>query len=90
VERQILKVDGDTTRGRLALLIHDGVFDQERNGNQIHQEFLRRGWKISKDGKFYDELSAIATMGFLTVRTAKDRSKFFLAVPGMRVERLEK
>lgn len=88
-ERKILKIEGDTTSGRLARLIHDGFFESAKNGDQAHKECLRRGWRITQNGRFHDALRDIAEMGFLTVETGSGRSRLYQAVPGMIVEKAE-
>jgi hypothetical protein len=65
VQRQTLDVDGNTLRGRLALLIAKGFFDEPKNGSQAHKELARVGGRYAKPS-VYDELERISEFGFLT------------------------
>ena len=65
VERQMIEVAGDSLRGRLALLIRNGFFDQEQTGYAAWKELGRLGANPAKVS-VYTELKELARMGFLT------------------------
>lgn len=84
VQRQVVEASGDTLRGRLALLIAEGYFDEGRTGNAAYQELQRRGFPTAKPN-VYREADKLAALGFLT----KEESGY-RAVPGMKVNIIER
>ncbi len=80
VERQILQVDGQSLRGRLAKLIADGFFDVGRTNREAVKELARTG-KTAHDSNVLREVRELISMGFL-YRTAGDR---FQAVANAKV-----
>jgi len=84
VERQILQVDGQSLRGRLAKLIADGFFDVGRTNREAVKELARTG-KTAHDSNVLREVRELISMGFL-YRTAGDR---FQAVANAKVNVVE-
>ncbi len=80
VERQILQVDGQSLRGRLAKLIAEGFFDVGRTNREAVKELARTG-KSAHDSNVLRELRELIVMGFV-YRTAGDR---FQAVANAKV-----
>jgi hypothetical protein len=68
VERQIIHAKGDTMDGRLALLVHEGFFDKQKNRADVGAELRRRG--VLKDKANLKILSPylakLTSYGFLT------------------------
>ena len=77
VERHTIQVDDSTLRGRLALLIADGFFDDAKESGKAFAEVTRRGFKTAHPN-VARELQELARMGFLT-----RSNKWYQAVPGM-------
>ena len=65
LERPTVNLDGNTLRGGLARMIHDGFFKEAKNGNSSFVELKRRGVAVAKPN-VYRELDKLAEMGFLT------------------------
>jgi hypothetical protein len=63
--RETIQTDGKSLRGRLALLILKGFFDQPTSANAAYNEFKRVGFSIAKPS-VYSECDKLTTMGFLT------------------------
>lgn len=63
--RQTIDVDGKSLRGRVALLILRGFFDQITSANAAYNEFKRVGFSIAKP-TVYSECNKLTEMGFLT------------------------
>jgi hypothetical protein len=78
VERATIEVDGDTLRGRLALLIHEGFFDESKEGGKVFAEVQRRGFKTAHPN-VSRELGELSRLGFLT-----RSNKWYTAVPAMK------
>jgi len=74
----VIEASGDTLRGRLALLIAEGWFDDPRAGNAAHVELGRRGVGSAKPN-VYRELDKLAADGFVTKEDAGSQ-----AVAGMK------
>lgn len=66
--RETIEVDGKSLRGRLALLILKGFFDQLTSANSAYDEFKRVGFSIAKSS-VYSECDKLTTMGFLIKET---------------------
>jgi len=78
VHEVAVDVDGDTLRGRLAMLIADGFFDTHKKAYAAFVELQRVAFKTSKPN-VYTECGNLAAMGFLT-----REGDGYLAVPGMK------
>lgn len=65
VERQVIEVSGDSLRGRLALLIKNGFFDNGATGYAAWKELGRLGINPAKVS-VYTDLKELARLGFLT------------------------
>jgi hypothetical protein len=76
--REVIEVDGKTLRGRLALLLATGFFDQPTTSGVIQVELAKRGFKTAAPN-ISKELAELAVMGFLT----KD-NKWWRAVEEMK------
>ena len=63
VTREVLKVDGNSTRGRIARLIHEGFFDAAQTSAGIGDELAKRGRALSNI-ELGNELKALIEMGF--------------------------
>jgi hypothetical protein len=88
VKREVLEVNGDTLRGRIARLLADGFFDDAKAPGATIQELLKRG--ASADVKFNTskELMALTSLGFL-IKLGKTSDSKYEAVPGMKVNIVE-
>lgn len=84
VERQTVEASGDTLRGRLALLLSEGFFDDVTSGNATYVELQRRAFPTARPN-VYRELDKLALQGFLTKEDGGYR-----AVPGMKVNIVER
>jgi hypothetical protein len=82
-ERGIVKMDGKTTVGGIALLIHRGFFDTVKSSKSIIKELRRLGYGF-KDSSVAVRCGELATLGFLT----KEDSGF-QAVHGMKINVIE-
>jgi hypothetical protein len=84
VDRPVVQADGETPRGRLALLIFEDFFQAPRTVEDIRREFLRRGWIGSKTNNsvFFhrNALPSLVESGFLSKEPTG-----YLTVPGMKV-----
>jgi hypothetical protein len=78
--RRVIKIDGDSLKGRLAQLIKAGYFDSGAKGYSAWQELCRTGKDPGK-ANVYRALSDLRDEGFLT----KEGEEGFTAVPGMKV-----
>jgi hypothetical protein len=65
VERHVIQVDGDTMRGRIALLIRDGFLDAKVEAGKVFAELGKRGFKTAHPN-VVKELDELTRMGFLT------------------------
>lgn len=64
VKRNVIQTDGSTLRGRIALLIVDGYFDEPVGGTKVWKELQRRGFNgANNTGR---ELDGLSELGFLT------------------------
>lgn len=84
-ERLVLTAEKSTLRGRVALLVLDGFFDNTVAGNAAYNELLRLGFNCDKRA-VYRECDKLAEWGFLTVEPRQGYKK----VPGMKITRKEK
>lgn len=76
--RETIEIDGKSLRGRLALLITKGFFDEPKVGNAAFNELKRIGHSTAKPN-VYKECDRLTELGFLT----KEESGY-QAVPGMK------
>lgn len=93
VERQVIEISEDSTRGMVARLIADGFFGGGQSSAATLKELARRGQSLSP-GTLYPELDKLAGMGFFRIEDGKDdrgrpRKEYHL-VPGMVVNVVEK
>ena len=80
VQKQTVELDGNTLRGRLAILVSEDFFKEEPvNGNLAWKELNRRGIGSAKPN-VYRELDKLTEMGFLLKLDTGYQS-----VPGMKV-----
>jgi len=79
VTRPVIEADGNTLRGRLALLIHKGFFAQPTNASRAYDE-LARTWRNVGKPNVYKECDALTEMGFLTKEEGG-----YQAVPEMKI-----
>ncbi len=64
VKRQTIVVDGASLKGRIALMMASGVFDEPINGNQVFKDLKeRQRAKVAKPN-VYRTLDELARMGF--------------------------
>lgn len=63
--RETIELDGKSLRGRMALLITRGFFDEPKVGNAAFNELKRLGVAVAKPN-VYRECDKLAEMGFLT------------------------
>lgn len=92
VQRHVIEVSGDSTRGLVAGLIVDGFFERGQSSAATLKELQRRGRSLSP-GTLYPELDKLAEMGFFRIEDGKDdrgrpRKEYHL-VPGMKVNVVE-
>ncbi len=78
VERHALHVDGESLRGRLALLIHEGFLDKPKTPGDLQEELKRRGFNAPAPN-ISREVGELARMGFLT-----RQNKWVSAVEAMK------
>lgn len=83
IRRQILEVDGDSLRGRIGRLIHDGFFDRSHTSSEILVELEKRG-ETPSNIEFGNEMKALVRMGFFT-----RENKWYSLVPEMKVNVVE-
>lgn len=76
--RETIEIDGKSLRGRLALLITKGYFDEPKVGNAAFNELKRIGHSTAKPN-VYKECDKLTELGFLTKEDAG-----YQAVPGMK------
>ena len=88
VEIEQIQAAGDTLRGRIGLLIHEGFLNDGVSGNAVQKELARRG-KDPGPGNTYKELDNLALLGFLTIEQGSDNQgrprKEYRAVPDMKI-----
>lgn len=94
VVRETVQVDGKSLRGRVARLLAKGFFDEGVIQTHVRTELERHGAGVSDAKNLPRELDALVEMGFLTIEDGKDSKgrprKLYLAVPGMKVNVIEK
>lgn len=76
--REVIEVDGNTLRGRLARMIHAGWFDEPKTASAAYTELQRNGFGTAKPN-VYKECDRLAEMGFLTKEATG-----YQAVAGMK------
>jgi hypothetical protein len=83
VKREIVKADEGTIRGKLALLLAEGFFDDPVPVKDVIAEAAARGWGNWKAGgnriKMFGELKWLARAGFL-----RNEDKKWFLVPGAK------
>ena len=90
VERPVIEVGGDTLRGRLALLIKNGFFDEPKSVSATNKELSRRGHETAA-ANVYRELDALAAMGFVTIEGGENKTaKLYAAVEKCKANLKEK
>lgn len=77
-ERETIEVDGKSLRGRLAMLISKGWFDEPHNASMAWTELKRTGKDPGKPN-VYKECDRLVEIGFLT-----KESEGYQVVPGMK------
>lgn len=84
VDRPVVDFAGDSIKGRLALLLHEGYFKAPRRQADVLREFKRRGWLDQKTGNavIIRPMAEITEMGFLTIE-----AEGYQAVPGMKISK---
>lgn len=80
VRKYVIEADDSTLKGKLAVLISEGFFDETRTGNSAFDELKRRGFSTAKPN-VYKELDKLAAMGFVS----KPAGGGYQTVPGMKV-----
>jgi hypothetical protein len=83
VKREIIRIDGATLPGRIALLVKEGFFDQPKGHKSVWAEVQRRGFTGSNNVQ--RELERLAERGFLT----REQGLGFKSVEGMKVNVVE-
>lgn len=83
VKREIIKIDGTTLSGRIAMLLREGFFDSPRGHRSVWDEVRRRGYQGSNNTQ--RELEKLAERGFLV----KEPGQGFKAVDKMKVNIIE-
>jgi hypothetical protein len=81
VQKQTVELDGGTLRGRLAILVSEGFFDNRSTGYSAWQELTRRGIGSAKPN-VYRELDELTKMGFLL-----KSDEGYQSVAGMKVSK---
>jgi len=82
--REVIKMDADTLPGRIAVLLHEGFFDDAPKGaTVVWKEVQRRGFTGANNVQ--RELVKLAEKGFLT----RESGEGFKAVVGMKVNIIE-
>jgi hypothetical protein len=82
--RETVKCDTSSLRGRCALFIAEGFFDQPKSANAVATEMAKRHWR--HDSRNVDKaLKALAEMGFLTIEPRAG----FKSIPSMKVNVIE-
>lgn len=83
IRRYTLEMNDEDTQGRLAFLIYENFFDQQRKIAQINDEFRARGWmaQTGRPTPLNLSLSKLAEMGFLRIVGQAT----YQAIPGMKV-----
>jgi hypothetical protein len=85
VERQVIRVDGRTLRGRIARLIADEFFSQARTSAQVLDELLKRGADRPSNIELGNEMKVLCDMGFFT-----RENKWYSLVTDMKVNVVQK
>ena len=88
IERPVIQLDGNSTEGRIARLLHDGFFKEGVTGSAAWSELGRRGVSVALN-TVLKTLGEVAEKGFLYIEDGKDRRSrkvtVYRAVPGMKV-----
>jgi hypothetical protein len=81
VQRDVIRVDGRSLRGRIARLIAEGYFDAARTSASVLEELLKRGASRPSNIELGNEMKALCDMGFF-VR----ENKWYTLVPNAKVK----
>jgi hypothetical protein len=80
VQRKRLLMDDSTLGGRIAVLLHEGWFEEIRGASATSGEMARRGW--NHDYRHIDRACrGLAEQGFFRIEAGRG----FIAVPSMKV-----
>ena len=82
-KRKTVQLDGDTLRGRLALMITEGFFDAGKKGADCFGYLRSRGQEVA-NANLSRELKALTTMGFLTMNGNTNQTTY-TRVPGIKI-----
>ncbi len=83
IARPIIETDGNTLRGRLALLIQRDFFREPVSASRAYDELVRT-WRNVGKPNVYKECDALTELGFLT-----KEDDGYQAVPGMKISLIE-
>ena len=78
-----IKIDGESLRGSLALMIYNGKFDKEETAKHV-AIYLRQIGRGTANSNLSRELKALANMGFLTM-TGNTKGTAYKRVPGLKI-----
>ena len=88
VERPVLELDGGSIGGRIGILITKKFFETPKTSQDVFRELVRIGHLSPKavklGGKVGQEISKLATLGFLTLEASGYQS-----VPEMKIRTVE-
>jgi hypothetical protein len=84
VQREVVRADGKSLRGRIGRMVVDGFFAQARTSADVLAELERRGSARPSNIELGNELKALAEMGFFT-----RENKWLSLVPDMKVNVVE-
>jgi hypothetical protein len=71
VKPQVLEVNDTDVNGAIALLIHEGFFNEPRKGNDVCKELIDRRHGTFARATVYNGVSDVTRMGFLVCGTDK-------------------
>ena len=83
VRRFVIEMNDEDVKGRLAILLYEGVFDQPRRIQDLYPEFRARAWmkQTGAPTPLNLPLAKLAEMGFLRIVG----SNTYQSVPDMKV-----
>lgn len=84
-KRKRVELDGDTLRGRIALMIAEGFFDGGKKLADAFAELRTRG-VTTAGANLSRELKSLTTMGFLT-SNGNTQATSYKRVPGLKITR---
>jgi len=79
VKRETIQLDTSTLKGRIALLLADGFFNERRGNKETCTELAQRGWPTAPPN-VSTAFSELVQMGFLR----KQADRYYRAVDGMQ------